>query len=107
MRSAQRKSRARIIQIRPIGYRVENVLGACCAHCEHKNPRVLSVHRTGCRFPYDWGDPLGPCPCDTRLAHVQLETRGEDWLRKHYQLRCANCVAKSGGIWRGDAEEWE
>jgi len=29
-------------------------------------------------------------------------TRGEDWLRQHYQLLCANCIAMFGGIGHGD-----
>ncbi len=107
MRSAQRKTRAKVIQIRPIRYRVENAIGARCAHCEHEKPRGLSVHRIGCLFPYNNDDPLGPCPCGIRLAHVQLETRGGDWLRQHYELRCANCVADIGGNWPDDYEERE
>ncbi len=36
MRSAQRKTKAKVIQIRPVGYKVENALGARYGHCVAK-----------------------------------------------------------------------
>ena len=105
MRSTRPK--AKVLSLWPIGFRVENALGAQCAHCGYENPRALRVHRLGCLFPYNNDDPFGPCPCDTRLAHIQHETRGERWLRKHYELRCYNCVSDIGGNWPDDFMEWE
>ena len=92
MRSVQRKTNAQVIPIRPVGFRVQNALGGCCALCGwDRDLRVLSPHRVDCQHPYDDWDCLAPCPCGERIAHVILSRHGADWFRERFELRCPNC----------------
>ena len=94
--------REQVVPLRPTGFELYRVLGKTCSICGHPDLSELGVHRIGCELPYRLNDLLRACACGGRIAHVLLRTRGSEWLSSNFELRCANCAAKLGGIDYGE-----
>lgn len=80
------------------------VLGARCSLCERvPDLAELAVHDCACALAAV--DERGrACRC-ARVVHVQLGTRGPDWVNAHFELRCFWCTAEISDVLGDDGEE--